>query len=138
MIANFLLCSFVFKILTAQGVAVNAPPDGKVLLGAWLDTTDPPNQRGAGDRPLKFSQRTGLNISTFQFAQDLPNIYNSDYMANQIDALRTDAILYITVFPKPSPWAISDDAIAELALQCQQLNAKGRQVLIRFAPEFNG
>ena len=121
-----------------MGVAVNTPPPGKVFLSAWLDTHDPPNLRGAGDRPLKFTRRFGYNISSFQFAQDLPNPYSSEWMENQLEALGTDAIMYITVYPKPNPWSIADADIAALAQQCKQLNDKGRRVLIRLAPEFNG
>lgn len=83
------------------------PNHDKVYLTAWLDTAND-NVHG-GDRPTAFSARTGLNITGFHYAQDLPVPRNSyPFPYEQILALSTDALVFLTVYPKVDPWNIAD------------------------------
>jgi hypothetical protein len=128
-----------FSILTALalGLELIEPPDGKVFLATWLDTVDSSPGAGDGDRPRLFNQRMGFNASCFQYAQNIP-IDTFPFPYEQIYELGTDAIVYLTVYPRPSPWTISDQDIDVLAQQCGRINRDGRRVFIRFAPEMNG
>lgn len=141
-----------FLVQTSHSAASIAPPDGKVFLAAWLDSTDLPNLPNSGDRPQKFNSRLGINASAFQYAENIPNLAHPQYMADQLDLLTDNAILYITVYPmdagdgtsaalkglNSNPWPISDQDITYLAGNCSELNKKGRRVLMRLAPEMNG
>ena len=132
---------FMFKLLAfaasvhAQAVAI--PPPGKIYFGAWLDTADSAPGLGDGDRPTKFNQRMGFNASVFQYGQNIP-IDTFPMPIEQIEATGTDAVVYLTVYPRPTPWNITDDMINQLAVQCGNYNKAGRKVLMRFAPEMNG
>jgi hypothetical protein len=121
----------------ALGLELIEPPDGKVFFATWLDTADSSPGSGDGDRPLAFNQRMGFNASCFQYAQNIP-IDTYPFPYEQVYTLETDAIVYLTVYPRPSPWTVTDDQIANLTSQCSQMNRDGRRVMIRFAPEFNG
>ena len=140
--------SLIGYILTfVNSAAVNEPPNGKVYLSAWLDTTAPdnnPNNFHTGDRPWLFNSRLNTNISVFQYAQNFPNPGDPQYMQDQLNALNDDALLYISVYPivarphDPSDWTFTDNDITQLVQQCASLNRQGRKVLIRFGPEMNG
>lgn len=147
-----MICISVFTlglighVLSAASVL---PPDGKVFLAAWLDTADLPDRPNSGDRPIKFNNRLGLNMSAFQYAENMPSSVSSQYMSDQLNQLTDNSILYITVYPMNSgdgtaaplsngPWPVTDLDISYLAGNCSELNAQGRRVLIRLAPEMNG
>lgn len=125
MLVAALLCSFV----TAQ--ALNEPT--KIHFGAWLDTADTSPGANNGDRPLLFNQRMGFNASFFQYAQNIP-IDTYPFPAEQIDATETDALVHLTVYPRPSPWSITDADINVLTSQMAEINRRGRKVVLRFAP----
>ena len=76
----------------------------------------------------------------FQFAQDLPIPADSfPFPDDQIDATNSDAVAYLTVYPRPDPWNIADADIQKLADQCARLNQQAnRRIILRFAPEMNG
>lgn len=132
----FLAAATLFSPLIAQNL--NEPPDGKVYFGAWLDTADSAAGALDGDRPVKFNQRMGFNASVFQYAQDLPIPAGSfSFPIEQIEATGTDALIYLTVYPRPS-LDVADADIQLLALQLAKINASGRQVVMRFGPEMNG
>ena len=58
---------------------------------------------------------------------------------DQVDDTKTDAIVLLTVYPRPDPWAIQDADIQLLAEQCARLNKlAGRRLLLRFGAEMNG
>jgi hypothetical protein len=128
---------FVFFVAFAFGLELIEPPDGKLFFATWLDTTDSSPLAGDGDRPSLFNERLGFNTSCFQYAQNIP-IDTYPFPYEQVYSLNTDAIVYLTVYPRPTPWTITDDQIANLTAQCSQMNDDGRRVMIRFAPEMNG
>jgi hypothetical protein len=105
-----------------------------------LDSADSAPGARDGDRPLKFNQRLGFNASVFQYAQDLPIPADSfPFPDEQVDATMTDAVVLLTVYPRPNPWAITDADIDVLAKQCARLNTLAkRRLLLRFGPEMNG
>jgi hypothetical protein len=115
---------------------VRVPPAGKVYLGTWLDTANIGSVDG--DRPVSFNERMKLKCSGFQYAQNLP-IDTFPAPDEQIKATGTDAFMLLTVYPRPTPWNISDADIDALGAQCKRLNnQENRRLLIRFAPEMNG
>ena len=104
-----------------------------------LDTADSSPGANDGDRPTKFNERMGFKASINQYAQDIPIPSDSfPFPSEQIDATGTNAIVLLTVYPRPTPWNISDAAILALANQCAELNRNGRRILLRFGPEMNG
>jgi hypothetical protein len=70
-------------------------------------------------------------------AQNIP-IDTFPFPYEQVYATGTDALIMLTVYPRPNPWAISDADIMNLTRQMADLNRGGRRVLMRFAPEMNG
>jgi beta-mannanase len=105
-----------------------------------LDTADSTPGANDGDRPVKLNERMKYNLGAFQYAQNLP--IGADlfpFPDTQIDDTKTDAIAYLTVYPRPTPWNISDVDVEALASQCGRLNNEAkRRVILRFAPEMNG
>ncbi|KAI8927685.1 glycoside hydrolase superfamily [Entophlyctis helioformis] len=122
---------------TAAAQNVNEPPNGRLYLGAWLDTADSAPGVGDGDRPVRMDQRLGFNLSSFQYAQNIP-IDTFPFPIEQVEATGTDSLIYLTVYPRPTPWTVTDEQITNLTRQCGIINSQGRRVLVRFGPEMNG
>lgn len=89
-----------------------------------------------------------MNISCFQYgmpfqliltkiAQNIP-IDTFPFPYEQITQTKTDALVYLTVYPRPNPWQITDEHISNLTKQLSSINNDNRRVLLRFAPEMNG
>jgi hypothetical protein len=70
-------------------------------------------------------------------AQNIP-IDTFPFPYEQVYATGTDALVFLTVYPRPTPWSITDADIEVLTKQMADLNKGGRRVLLRFAPEMNG
>ena len=80
----------------------------------------------------------GFKISAFQYAQNTP-IDTFPAPDEQITATGTDAIMLLTIYPRPTPWTISEKDIQDIVTQCKRLNNdEKRRLLIRFGPEMNG
>ena len=146
---------FGLLLLPAQLLAFYQPPDGKLWLAAWLDTADTNitsptgNITIEGDRPSKLNSRLGVDLSSFQYAQNFPVNYTAGefpFPLEQIDATLTDAVVFLTVYPfKDAPvaerWSITDLQIEELAEQIGNMTKREwnpLRVLLRLAPEMNG
>ncbi|KAJ3151379.1 hypothetical protein HK101_001895, partial [Irineochytrium annulatum] len=125
-------------------LAANEPPDGKYLLGAWLDYGDGHPQ--GNDRPAAFNERIGFNTAAFQLVQTIPvsmefgvkNVANLSLLAEG-----TDAAVFITIYPNTGPGngidVIKQSDYDDLASQVHGIiNSTGRNVFIRYAPEMNG
>lgn len=82
----------------------------------------------------------GFEASFFQYAQNLPIEQGSfPFPDDQVDETNTTAVVVLTVYPRPTPWQISDADIQRLAEQCSRLNKQAkRRIILRFAPEMNG
>ncbi len=82
----------------------------------------------------------GFVSSSFQYAQDLPIPAGGyPFPDDQVDATNSRALVVLTVYPRPNPWAITDADIDVLAQQCARLNNEAkRRLLLRFGPEMNG
>lgn len=129
MLSNLL----VGLLATSASAQTHEPPNGKVYLAAWLDTADSAPGKGDGDRPRLINQRLGFNLSSFQYSQFLP-VVDYPFPIEQIEELGTDALVYLTIDPRPNPWSISDAAIAQLAAQCEKMTKDGKRVLLRLGP----
>jgi hypothetical protein len=119
------------------GQALNEPADGKLYFGAWLDTADSSPGRNDGDRPILFNNRMSFNSSFFQYGQNIP-IDTFPMPFEQIEQTGPGTDVILTVYPRPTPWNITDNDIENLSRQCGEYNKNGRQVFLRFAPEMNG
>ncbi|KAI9101219.1 glycoside hydrolase superfamily [Phlyctochytrium arcticum] len=123
-------------------------PDSGVLFGAWLDTTPTANGGQPSDTPVLFNRRLGLNASFFQMALDIPLNTSALPPINLLDATQTDAILYLTVYPRKlasfTPTGIevftqlTDRVLQQFAAQIQDWTKGGRRIFLRVAPEMNG
>ncbi|KAJ3163465.1 hypothetical protein HDU86_000044 [Geranomyces michiganensis] len=118
------------------------PASGR-LFGAWLNTTT------RSDTPELFNTRLGFKASLFQFSVNIPLLASELPPVSLIDATGTDAILYLTVFPRMEasftrtgteafdqlePQRVVDDFVALV----QGYVSSGRRVLVRIASEMNG
>jgi Glycosyl hydrolase family 26 len=145
----------VILFISSPVLSFYQPPEGKVWLSAWLDTTDVNitmgsiNQTIIGDRPLKLNERLGIKVSSFQYAQNFPMnraLEHFHFPLDQMDETLTDAVVYLTVYPyKDNPlaptWVTTDAEIQELADQIKNMTTRAwnpLQVLLRLAPEMNG
>ncbi|KAJ3380431.1 hypothetical protein HDU84_005930 [Entophlyctis sp. JEL0112] len=123
------------------------PADGRVVFGAWLDTSSGPVS--GNDSFSAFNQRIGFNAGAFQVWQDLPPtpiVHETDLANHNADGtLRmdvfsegTNAAVFLTVYPLDMD-IVTDDHITALANQCLQIiNSTGRNVFVRLGPEMNG
>ncbi|KAJ3111512.1 hypothetical protein HDU96_005643 [Phlyctochytrium bullatum] len=118
------------------------PADGKIILGAWLDTEDRP---GARDTFLGFNQRIGFNAGSFQLSQQMPLADNPFIPGDKLYANMTlfnegtNASLFLTIYPYSGLERIRETDIDFLVQQCQNITRdNGRNVYIRFGPEMNG
>ncbi|KAJ3305162.1 hypothetical protein HDV03_001924 [Kappamyces sp. JEL0829] len=97
----------------------------------------------------------GFNVSAFQFAQNLPINYTNGefpFPLEQIDAVSTDAIVFLTIYPFRTwfvvpashcrgSWNVTDQDIDFLAQQCKNMTKREwnpLRVMLRFGPEMNG
>ncbi|TPX35363.1 mannan endo-1,4-beta-mannosidase [Synchytrium microbalum] len=140
----------VAALVLSSGISIHAqlalfePPTG-MYLGAWVDGT--PVNGLPSDSPAMLNNRSNRLFSVYHFAQNIPgNSSSSNYVDTtayfaqpQLDATTSDAILFLTVYPKgPNGLNVTDADINQLALQMQSLNRAGRRVMLRLAPEMNG
>ncbi|TPX74854.1 hypothetical protein CcCBS67573_g03883 [Chytriomyces confervae] len=130
------------------------PADGKIVFGAWVETesatTVGPVTLG-GDSPSDFNKRLGLNAGVFHMSQSIPlaiSPFDQTQMTaplNLIEATKTDAILFLTIYPNQTaqnPYdLITDKDVQLLAWQLGNItdpSLSGRRVMLRFGPEMNG
>ncbi|KAJ3356188.1 hypothetical protein HDU83_001767 [Entophlyctis luteolus] len=135
------------SILTAA-LSLYEPADGKVIWGAWVDSSTHDASAGTGgDSPSLFNSRLGSSAGVFELSQNLPLAISpydqSELTANLslIEATKTDAILLLTVYPFGGFDAYTDADILKLAYQVSNItdpSLSSRRVILRFAPEMNG
>ena len=123
---------------TSNATSPSSPSAAGRYLCVWLDTS--------WDSPLSFNQRLGRNASCFHFAQKIPlaaswtppegQTLEDDLLPplELIDQTSTDAILYLSVFPKRGLPVILDKDLQSLVQLVTDLNVRGRRVFLRFAP----
>ncbi|TPX35049.1 mannan endo-1,4-beta-mannosidase [Synchytrium microbalum] len=125
-------------------------PANGVYLMIWPDTEVTPYQ---ADTPSLINQRLGQRVPVWHFAQNIPTLTQSgtpgvsvnvgiDTKINTtfLELTYSDAMIFLTVYPflTGDMNAVNDTDIAALATQCAQLNAAGRKIFLRLAPEMNG
>jgi hypothetical protein len=60
-------------------------------------------------------------------------------MANQyVSQTQTDAVLYLTIYPKMGFQFVQYKSIKDLAFALNEIVRSGRRVLLRYAPDMNG
>lgn len=129
--------------------ATLAPPEGKYLFGAWLDTTPIGNTNVGKDSPREFNGRIGFNASIFQYAQNMPFTSETAAPLDQVFLLSTDAIIELTIYPETTglkSWKdysaldeVSDININQLITQIGGFVGNyNATFLIRLMPEMNG
>ncbi|KAJ3010351.1 UNVERIFIED_CONTAM: hypothetical protein HDU68_002177 [Siphonaria sp. JEL0065] len=126
------------------------PPAGKLLFGAWVDTSNAPVS--GGDSHSAFNKRIGFNTGAFQVWQMLPPRpvhdgppdydavnHNPDGTINlSILNEGTNASIFLTVYPT-GIMNITDSHLTDLANQCNSITTTTkRDLFLRFAPEMNG
>lgn len=115
---------------TTPGSSLAPPPDSR-LLCAWLDTTSEKST------PREFNAALGRNVSCFHFGQGLPKGEGEVTPLELLDDTDTDAILYLSAFPKQGLGAVTGPDVSDLVRTCVGLNLRGRRVLLRLAPDMN-
>ncbi|KAJ3259119.1 hypothetical protein HK103_003006 [Boothiomyces macroporosus] len=112
----------------AEELAPLEPEDG-VYLGSWWQDPDTPSrtnerviENNVGDTDI------GATIDTSAL----------DRIFSGIDDTNTDAILYLTLYPKDGMDAVSEDALDTLCKYVGYATHAGRRVFIRYASEMNG
>ncbi|TPX36289.1 hypothetical protein SmJEL517_g01429 [Synchytrium microbalum] len=103
------------------------------------------------DTPQALYSRTGRQWGALSMSQNIPVFseltndpgVNDTMDYSLVDAVNSDALLLISIYPYTFPagtsWtAILDSDIQALVDQCASYNKKGRRVILRFAPEMNG
>ncbi|KAI9095008.1 glycoside hydrolase superfamily [Phlyctochytrium arcticum] len=114
-------------------VAAQAPLEPpKIIFGAWLDTA--PNK----DTPKAFGDRLGRAPSVIHMAENLP--LESPHLPPTalLDEAKTNAFLYLSVYPTILPDQVTDAVINPLVAQIATFVNRGRGVFLRLAPEMNG
>ncbi|KAJ3092981.1 hypothetical protein HDU96_002565 [Phlyctochytrium bullatum] len=117
------------------------PADGKIILSAWLDTADTPTGR---DKFSLFNARIGRNTGAFQLTQRIPLTPSpwapGDFLRANMTLFdeKSDAALFLTVYPYPDLKAVTDQDIQLLTDQVYNITQTGRNVFIRYGPEMQG
>ncbi|RKO86762.1 hypothetical protein BDK51DRAFT_47598 [Blyttiomyces helicus] len=115
-----------------QELAPLEPPDGKILLGAWVNTVQ------NGDSPLAVNDRLQAKLPMFHFQMNIPeSSLDESPPLQMLDQTDTDALLYLSALPNSGLAAVGDADLDRLVERCKTLNLGGRRVLLRFAPGFN-
>ena len=102
-------------VYVCKALTLNEPPDGRLFLGAWIDTE-------LNERPYRTNQRLCYNFSSYQYAQNIPlgeGLYS--FPVEQIEVLDTDTILYLTVYPKYGLEAVTENDVRNLTRLCGKL-----------------
>ncbi|KAI8830224.1 glycoside hydrolase superfamily [Chytriomyces cf. hyalinus JEL632] len=148
-----LLTFLPFIITTVYALGKLEPADGKLLFGAWIDTSSEP--QSGGDSPFAFNSRIGFRASAFQYYQHLPlkppaaGAPDYDLPNHNLDGTlklsvlndSTNAAIFLTIYPMQgiTEAAVSDDQIVALANQVNGITkSTGRNLFLRLAPEMNG
>ncbi|TPX40695.1 mannan endo-1,4-beta-mannosidase [Synchytrium endobioticum] len=133
----------------ASSLALLEPRNG-VYVMVWPDTEVAAHQ---ADSPSKINERLARNIPIWHFAQNIPTLSMSGtpnisvnigietkMNTTLVESTNSDAMIFLTIYPflAGDMDAVTDDDIRALAAQCKQLNAAGRKVFLRLAPEMNG
>ncbi|KAI8803561.1 glycoside hydrolase superfamily [Cladochytrium replicatum] len=116
--------------------AIHEPPAGKHYIGAWLDYPS-----AGTDLPVNFNARLGFNASFFHLAMDFPDATEASFpraALGYVDNTLSDAFVYLSVYPKPSPTTVTDDQIDRFARLLAGVTSRGRRLFVRFGPEMNG
>ncbi len=71
------------------------PPDGKLLLGAWVDTQRSTVPGVGNDLPVRVNERLGFNFTSFQLVQDIPVTEKTYFNLTRLEETSTDAILFL-------------------------------------------
>ncbi|KAJ8327418.1 hypothetical protein QVD99_008040 [Batrachochytrium dendrobatidis] len=100
---------------------------GKLLLGAQLDLRT--------DSPVAANTRLGYNLAIIAMQQELPEIDPPSFEV--VDQTLTNAAIMISIIPTISMSSIQLSQLESIAARCASFNARGRQVFLRFAPDFN-
>ncbi|KAJ3058468.1 hypothetical protein HDU98_005426, partial [Podochytrium sp. JEL0797] len=114
-----------------------APPPGKIVFGAWIDTST--GSVSGNDSTTAFNKRIGYNAGSFQIWQDLPPkpIVEATDLGNHnpdgtikmsVFSEGTNASVFLTVYPLNMS-IITDGDIEKLAKQCNEITkSTGRDV----------
>ena len=81
------------------------------------------------------------SMSLFQSDVNITNVLQADYMddlVQQVTKTKTDAIVYLTVYPFEGFGNVSDAAINQLAEKVANVTKTGTRMFIRYASEMNG
>ncbi|KAJ3227076.1 hypothetical protein HDU81_006948 [Chytriomyces hyalinus] len=139
--------------LSAYALGKLEPADGKLLFGAWIDTSSIPIS--GGDSPGAFNERIGFHASAFQFYQhlplkppvdgppdyDVPNHNPDGTFKMSLLNDGTNAAIFLTIYPNLglSETVVTDSHILALANQARDImDSTGRHLHLRLAPEMNG
>ncbi|KAI9324835.1 glycoside hydrolase superfamily [Zopfochytrium polystomum] len=139
--------AILVTVTPTTALGLYEPADGKLIIGAWVDTQDPKDSPSGGDSPSQFNARIGNSAGAFMFTQDIP-LEVSPYTGatvtanlSAVEATNTDAILIITVYPKKGFSGYNDSDVKLLVDQLDNISRpdkSSRKVMLRFAPEMNG
>ncbi|KAJ3103122.1 hypothetical protein HDU96_009393 [Phlyctochytrium bullatum] len=158
LLALLLSLTLTLTLLPSPSVALTRwePPTGLAYLSAWLDTADPKDSPSGGDSPTRFNERIGRRAAAFQLAQEMPVFvdqygYKRNADLNWIQATGSDAIMFLTVYPRNANEAANapadaldlqqkdlDELVNQLVALTDPWNGSSRRVMLRFAPEMNG
>jgi hypothetical protein len=132
MIAVLLIISGAY----CQTLAPLEPAGGKILFGPWYNRVDK-------DTPFKTQERVkvppfSLFQSDMDIGQTLKNAEDIMQTADQIAETKTDAIMYLTIYPKDGFEAVSDSALQAFVAIVKHITDSGRRMMIRYASEMNG
>ncbi|KAI8998300.1 glycoside hydrolase superfamily [Gaertneriomyces semiglobifer] len=126
------------------------PVDNERYFGVWLNSTKGATS-DAKDGPLTprhFNEKIKFNSSIVHMsARIVVDSKGSNGIAPSsrlsldnlalIDDTRTDAVLYLSIFPESGLSQISSTTFSQIVGLCRGFNRRGRRILLRFAPGMN-
>ncbi|KAJ3118210.1 hypothetical protein HDU96_003250 [Phlyctochytrium bullatum] len=134
--AFFIAASLV--VAGVNGQARLEPPNGKLILGAWVDISDTDVGR---DSFAQLNSRIKRNLGAVHLAQEIPQSISQTrrgYYNNisLVEETNTNASVILSVFPDDSAYrGITDADINLLAEQVGNITIAGHNVFLRFGPD---
>ncbi|KAJ3170430.1 hypothetical protein HK101_011363, partial [Irineochytrium annulatum] len=147
LVASALILLPALSVSGVDAAAKYEPPNGSCYLSFWPDVQAyNATTTSGGDSPAQIQTRLGLNPGGYQLSQEIPvgtiegsGGYLNNVNLTLIEETKTDAILFMTVYPNKGFDQVQGSDVEFLASQLHNITVlSNRRVILRLAPEMNG
>ncbi|KAJ3091293.1 hypothetical protein HDU96_003105 [Phlyctochytrium bullatum] len=134
-IAAAILVGALVSVARVSARARLEPPDGKVLMSAWVDFADTEIGR---DSYSQLNRRMGRKFAVLHLGLTIPWADSTFYTGNDLSLVEetaSDAAVLLTVNPVEELQTITDQDISLIAQRVANITARGRNVFLRYGAD---